>query len=105
MAACSSQLTDARAVDKWRGYLTSALPPSHKFVGRAFTFSITTPELITEYLMTNYDYHTHGHKDVSFVLAVQCFPHYGAVSSIWVYLGYVVPHAKDARKKQAKQGD
>jgi len=105
MAACSSQLTDARAVDKWRGYLTSALPPDQKFVGRAFTFSITTPELITEYLMTNYDYHTQGHKDVSFVLAVQCFPHYGAVSSIWVYVGYVVPHAKDARKKKAKQED
>ena len=62
-AACSSLETDARAVDKWRGRLIAALPPDHHFVGRAFSFSVTTPELVVEYLMTKYDYHEQGHRD------------------------------------------
>ena len=53
-AACSSQATDARAVDKWRGQLLSALPPDYHFVGRAFSFSVTTPELVVDHLMSKY---------------------------------------------------
>ena len=45
-SACSSSVTEARAVDKWRGQLLQALPPDYKFVGRAFSFSVTTPELL-----------------------------------------------------------
>lgn len=100
-AACSSQVTDARAVDKWRGQLLSALPPDYKFVGRAFSFSVTTPELVVDHLMTHYDYHTNGHKQVVFALAVQCFAHYGAVASTWVYVGCLNPHAS-TKKKVAK---
>ena len=56
-AACSSNATEARAVDKWRGQLLANLPPDFKFVGRAFSFSVTTPELVVEHLMKNYSYH------------------------------------------------
>ena len=59
------------------------IPPDHKFVGRAFSTSVTTPEMVIQYLMSNYDYHEVGHKDVQFSLAVQCFAHYGAVCSTW----------------------
>ena len=102
-AACSSSETDARAVDKWRGELLSFLPPDYHFCGRAFSFSVTTPELVVDYLLSNYKYHENGHKEVSFVLAVQCFAHYGAVASTWVYIGWLAPHTR--KKKNAKEED
>ena len=104
MAACSSLATDRRAVDKWRGRLLAALPPDHLLVGRALTFSITSPEMIVEYLLNNYDYHQKPHKDVGFLLAVQVFPHYAAIASVWVYVGNLVPHAKGKGKRKANGG-
>jgi len=104
MAACSSVASDHRAVDKWRGRLLASLPHDHKFVGRAFTFSVTTPELIVDHIMRNYDYHEQGHKDVDFLFAVQCFPHYAAIASVWVYLGYIVPTAKAKGGGRARKG-
>jgi len=98
-AACSSQVTEARAVDKWRGQLLGVLPADYRFVGRAFSFSVTTPELVVDHLMEKYDYHTHGHKEVVFALSVQCYAHYGAVASTWVYVGYLTPHAKSKKGK------
>ena len=98
-AACSSLSTDARAVDKWRGELLASLPPDYHFCGRAFSFSVTTPELVVEYLMNNYQYHENGHKEVSFACAVQCFAHYGAVASTWVYIGWLAPHTRKNKKK------
>ena len=102
-AKCSSLETDARAVDKWRGELLASLPPDYHFCGRAFSFSITTPELIVDYLMTQYPYHENGHKEIAFALSVQCFAHYGAVASTWVYLGWLAPHAR--RKNKNKDED
>lgn len=102
-ASCSSSITEARAVDKWRGQLLAALPPDYKFIGRAFSFSLTTPELVVDHLMSCYDYHTNGHKEAVFALAVQCFPHYGAVASTWVYVGVLTPHAK--KKKKGERED
>ena len=102
LAACSSMPTDQRAVDKWRGQLLADLPPDHRFVGRAFSFSITTPEVIVDHLMTAYQYHQYGHKEVAFVLAVQCFAHYGAIASTWVYVGCLVPKKKSRKKKDDK---
>lgn len=102
-AACSSSSTEARAVDKWRGELLAALPPDYKFVGRAFSFSVTTPELVVDHLMSTFDYHTNGHKEAVFALAVQCFPHYGAVASTWVYIGVLHPHAKKKKKGDDKE--
>lgn len=100
--ACSSNETDARAVDKWRGVLLQSLPPDFKFVGRAFSFSISTPELMVNHLMENYDYHTIGHKDAIFALAVKCFPHYAAVSSTWIYIGVLTPHSKRKGKNKGE---
>jgi len=105
MAACSSQMTDHRAVDKWRGQLLSALPPDHHFVGRAFTFAITIPDAIVEHVMKTYDYHEQGHRDVSFLFAVQCFPHYGAIASVWVYIGYLTPNKASRRKGRKGASD
>ena len=45
-SACSSSVTEARAVDKWRGQLLQTLPPDYKFTGRALSFSVTTPDLV-----------------------------------------------------------
>jgi hypothetical protein len=104
MAACSSLATDRRAVDKWRGRLLAALPPDYLLVGRALTFSITSPEMIVEHLLNNYDYHQKPHKDVGFLLAVQVFPHYAAIASVWVYVGNLVPHAKGKGKRKANVG-
>ena len=101
-AACSSNLTETRAVDKWRGQLLAALPPDFSFVGRAFSFSVTTPELIVEHLMSKYSYHRNGHKEAVFALAVQCFAHYGAVASTWVYVAVLNPHN---RSKKGRGGD
>ena len=105
MAACSSHATDHRAVDKWRGSLLTMLPVDHRYVGRAFTFSVTSPELIVDYLMSRHDYHEQGHKDVSFLLAVRCFSHYGAVASIWVYIGYLIPQLTSKRSEKKGKGD
>ena len=58
-------------------------------------------QLVVDHLMTHYDYHTNGHKEVVFALAVQCFAHYGAVASTWVYVGCLNPHAS-TKKKVAK---
>ena len=52
-----------------------------------------------------HDYHEQGHKDVSFMLAVQCFPHYGAVASTWVFLGYITPHSKLSKKRKGEKDD
>ena len=102
-AACSSSVTEMRAVDKWRGQLLGALPPDYKFIGRAFSFSVTTPELVVDYLMSNYSYHQNGHKEAVFALSVQVFAHYGAVASTWVYIGCLSPHAKAKKKKDDKE--
>lgn len=76
-AACSSLHTDQRAVDRWKGLLLDVLAPDHKFVGRAFSFSVTAPDLIVDHLMTEHPYHENGHKDVVFAISVRCFAHYG----------------------------
>ena len=98
-AACSSAPTDQVAVDKWRGELLAALPPGVHFCGRALSFSITTTNLIVDHIMSKYKYHEHVHKDVVFALSVQCFAHYGAVASTWVYIGWLVPHVSKKKKK------
>lgn len=103
-AACSSQPTDQRAVYKWRGQLLQALPLDHHFCGRAFSFSLTTPDAVVDYIMSNYDYHENAHRDVVYVLSVQCFAHYGAVASTWMYLGWLTPH-KARKKKKDKEED
>ena len=102
-AACSSEPTDQRAVDKWRGELLESLPPGYHFCGRALSFSITTTELIVNHVMTNYHYHENGHKDVAYSVAVKCFAHYGAVASTWVYIGWMTPHVTKKRKKDKEE--
>lgn len=103
-ASCSSQPTDQRAVDKWRGLLLQALPADYHFCGRAFSFSLAQTDKVVEWIMRMHPYHENGHKDVVFACAVQCFAHYGAVASTWVYLGWLAPH-KTKKKKDKKEDD
>lgn len=99
-ARSSSLPTDAVAVDKWKGDLMAAMPPDTKFIGRPFTFSIIDSELIVDHIMSKHDYHKNSNKDAAFAIAVQCFAHYGAVCSTWVYVGCVTPHAKAKKKDE-----
>ena len=55
------------------------------------------------HLMTKYDYHQNGHKEIVFALAVHCFAHYAAVTSTWVYVAHLSPHAKNKKKKESKE--
>lgn len=97
VAHCSSRPTARRAVDKWRGQLMVAVPLESQFVGRALSFSITDPGQIVAHVMRHYQYHCQLRKDVQFAIAVQCFPHYCAVCSTRVYVGYLA--SKPVRKE------
>ena len=101
MASCSSDETDQRIVDRWRGELMAVVPPSFKFVGRPLAFSLTDPEQVVSHVTTKYKYHEHPHKDVQFAVAVQCFAHYCAVCSTRVYIACLTPHPK--KKKKARK--
>ena len=47
--------------------------------------------------MSKYDYHTNGHKDVVFALAVQCFPHCAAALRPLHVLHHVYTYTCDTR--------
>ena len=81
------------------------MPPDAKFIGRPLTFSLIDSDEVVDYITTKYDYHKNGHKEAVFGIAVQCFPHYGAVCSTWVYVGCITPHASKGRKKKKKKGE
>jgi len=106
-ARCSSSSTAQIEVDKWRGRLMASTPPDHHFRGRALTFSTTDVDEIVEHIMATYPYHEEGHRDATFAIAVATFPHYCAVTAMWVYIAVIVPH-KDAATQgggQAAGGD
>ena len=53
--------------------------------------------------MSTYQYHKEGHREAMFALSVQCYAHYGAVSSVWIYLGVITPHARKKGKGKEKE--
>ena len=93
------------AIDRWKGTLIEKCPADTKFTGRALTFSIQDPKIITEQIMEQFPYHEEAHRDVKFALAVQAFPHYCAVCAMWVYIGIVIPHKskKDKEKEEEEK--
>jgi hypothetical protein len=100
-ASCSSQRTAQIEVDKWRGRLMAATPPDHQFKGRALSFSTTDPEDITTHIMSKYPYHEEGHLNAVFAISCTAFPHYCAVTAMWVYVAVITPH-KAAETKEDK---
>ncbi len=66
---------------------------------------MSSPDVVVDHLMRKFPYHENGHKDVQFAIAVQCFAHYGAIASIWVYIGCLTPHQSKKKKKGDKGAD
>ena len=50
-------------------------------------------------------YHEEPNKEATFALSVQCFPHYGSVSSTWVYVGVLTPHEQQKKKRVDEDED
>merc|ERR1719198_207708 len=90
-ADCSSAPSTRRHVDRWRGKLMAHVQPGRQFVGRAFSFSVASPEEVVPYLLRNHKYHENLVKDARFGLAVQCFGHHCAVVSTRVYVCVIAP--------------
>ena len=101
----TSDIKAVHAIDRWKGTLIEKCPADTKFTGRALTFSIQDPKIITEQIMEQFPYHEEAHRDVKFALAVQAFPHYCAVCAMWVYIGIVIPHKskKDKEKEEEEE--
>lgn len=102
-ARCSSSSGAQIEVDKWRGRLMSSTPPDHHFRGRALTFSTTDVDEIVEHIMGTYPYHEEAHRDATFAIAVATFPHYCAVTAMWVYIAVIVPHKDTSEGQDAKE--